>query len=78
MGLKEKIKSNPKIERLAHWMLSPKNQARPRKWIILFVNPFFHKRGKGSLIRRRVRMDVMPFKQLRAWQRFNNRRFFDY
>ena len=61
MGLKEKIKSNPKLEKLAHWMLSPKNQARPRKWIIFFVNPFFHKKGKGSLIRRRVRMDVMPF-----------------
>lgn len=49
MGLKEKIKSNPKLEKLAHWMLSPKNQARPRKWIILFVNPFFHKKGKGSI-----------------------------
>lgn len=61
MGLKEKIKSNPKLEKLAHWMLSPKNQARPRKWISLFVNPFIHKKGKGSLIRRRVRMDVMPF-----------------
>jgi acetyltransferase-like isoleucine patch superfamily enzyme len=42
-------------------MLAPKNQARPRLWITLFVNPFKHKRGKHSLIRRRVRLDVMPF-----------------
>lgn len=61
MGLKEKIKSNPKLKKLVFWMLSPKNQARPRLWIRLFVNPFKHKKGKGSLIRRRVRMDVMPF-----------------
>lgn len=61
MELKERIKSNPKIKKLALWMLSPKNQARPRAWIKLFINPFKHKRGKGSLIRRRVRLDVMPF-----------------
>jgi len=61
MSLKEKIKSNPTLKKLAFWMLTPKNQARPRLWIRLFVNPFKHKKGKGSLIRRRVRMDVMPF-----------------
>jgi len=61
MGLQDKIKSNPKIKRLALWMLMPKNQARPRLWVQWFVNPFKHKKGKGSLIRRRTRMDVMPF-----------------
>jgi len=61
MNLKEKIKSSPTLKKLAFWMLSPKNQARPRLWIRVFVNPFKHKKGKGSLIRRRVRMDVMPF-----------------
>ena len=60
MGLKENIKSNPKLKKLALWMLSPKNQARPRLWITLFVNPFIHKRGKGSLVRRSVRLDVLP------------------
>ncbi len=61
MDLKERIKSNPKLKKLAQWLLSPKNQARPRLWITLFVNPFKHKRGKGSLIRKRVRLDVLPF-----------------
>ena len=42
-------------------MLTPKNQARPRLWIRLFVNPFKHKRGRGSTIRRSARVDVMPF-----------------
>ena len=61
MGLKEKIKSNPALTKLVFWMLTPKNQARPRLWIRLFVNPFKHKRGRGSTIRRSARMDVMPF-----------------
>ena len=61
MGLKEKIKSNPTLKKLVFWMLTPKNQARPRLWIKIFINPFKHKKGRGSLIRRSVRMDVMPF-----------------
>lgn len=27
----------------------------------MVVNPFIHKKGKGALIRRRTRMDVLPF-----------------
>ncbi len=61
MGLKEKLKSNPRLKKLALWMLMPKNQARPRLWVKWFVNPLKHHKGKGALIRRRTRMDVMPF-----------------
>lgn len=46
----------------------PHNQARPRLWVTFFVNPFFHKKGKGSLIRRRTRMDVLPFNQFNIGQ----------
>jgi acetyltransferase-like isoleucine patch superfamily enzyme len=61
MGIIDKIKSNPKTKQLVLRLLMPKNQARPRLWVKIFINPFIHKKGKGSLIRRRVRMDVMPF-----------------
>lgn len=61
MGLKEKIKSNDRLKKLVLWMLMPRNQARPRLWVKLFVNPIKHKKGKRSLIRRRTRMDVLPF-----------------
>ncbi|MBN2638077.1 MAG: acyltransferase [Bacteroidales bacterium] len=63
MGLKEKIKSNERLKKFALWMLMPKNQARPRLWVKLILNPFKHKKGKGSLIRRRTRMDVLPFNE---------------
>lgn len=61
MGLKEKIKSNDGLKKLVHRMLIPKNQARPRLWVQWFVNPFYHKKGKGAKVCRRVRMDVLPF-----------------
>lgn len=61
MGFKEKIKSSPFLKKLVFWMLTPKNQARPRLWVQLFINPFKHKRGRGSTIRHSVRLDLMPF-----------------
>ncbi len=61
MSLKEKIKSNPQIAKLTIWLLSPKNQARPRLWVRWFLNPLVHKKGKGSRINAMTRMDVMPW-----------------
>jgi len=61
MGIKDRIKKNEKLKELALRMLMPRNQARPRWWVSVFLNRFFHKRGSHSLIRRRVRLDVMPF-----------------
>jgi acetyltransferase-like isoleucine patch superfamily enzyme len=61
MGLKEKIKSNDKLKKLVHWSILIPNQTRPRLWIKWFVNPFYHKKGKGACIRRRTRMDVVPW-----------------
>jgi len=61
VGLKEKIKGSAGLKKLVLWMLMPTNQARPRLWVQWFVNPFYHKKGKGSKVCRRVRMDVLPF-----------------
>ena len=63
MSLKESIKSNPRLKKFIHWMLVPTNEARPRLWVKLLVNPFIHKKGKGSKVRGRVRMDLLPFNQ---------------
>jgi acetyltransferase-like isoleucine patch superfamily enzyme len=61
LSIKQKLKSDPRLKELAIRMIMPKNQARPRKWVQWFVNPFIHKKGKGTIIRRRTRMDVFPF-----------------
>ncbi|RFS19572.1 acyltransferase [Chitinophaga silvatica] len=61
MSLKEKLSQHPKIKAFMLYLMMPKGQARPRTWVKLFVNPFVHQTKKGSLIRRRTRMDVLPF-----------------
>lgn len=60
MSIVSTIKQNPALKKFVHRLLIPKGQARPRLWVKLFLNRFFHTRGKGSAIRK-VRMDVLPF-----------------
>lgn len=64
MGIINKIKSNPEVKKFVLWLITPGRNPRPRWWVRYFLNPFVHKRGKGSKIRRRSRIDVFP------WNRF--------
>lgn len=64
MSLTDRIRGNPTLKKLAIRLMMPRNQARPRLWVKWFINPFKHYKGRGSLIRKRTRMDVMP------WNRF--------
>ena len=59
--LSQLIKSSPVLKSFAHWALIPTNQARPRWWVSLFVNPFVHHKGKNARICRYSRLDVLPF-----------------
>jgi acetyltransferase-like isoleucine patch superfamily enzyme len=61
MSFAERIKSSPRLKKLASRALMPRNQARPRAWVRWFLNPLIHHNGKHSLIRRRTRMDILPF-----------------
>ncbi|RZL46776.1 MAG: acyltransferase [Pedobacter sp.] len=63
MSLLSKIKSNPKLKKLALWLLMPTGDFKPRFWVRNFVNPFKHNKGQSSIIRRSVRLDVFPFNQ---------------
>lgn len=61
MSLIEKLKSQATFKKFALAMMIPKNQHRPRLWVRIILNPFFHIRGKRSIIRRRTRLDVFPY-----------------
>jgi acetyltransferase-like isoleucine patch superfamily enzyme len=63
MGIQQIIKQHPILKKLVHYLLIPKGQARPRTWVKILVNPFFHKKGKSAIIRRSTRMDVLPFNE---------------
>lgn len=65
MSFAETIKSKPRLKKFVHWLLVPKNEARPRISTILFINPFFHKHGRGAVIRGHARIDVFPFYEFR-------------
>lgn len=58
----EKIKSNPKLKRIVLWLISSEKNPKPRLWVKLFLNPFFHHNGKGSLLRKsHARHDLFPW-----------------
>ena len=63
MSVSSFIKNNPRIKQFVHRLIVPKNEARPRPWVRVFLNPFYHSRGKGSKIRFSTRIDVLPSKK---------------
>jgi acetyltransferase-like isoleucine patch superfamily enzyme len=68
MTLKESIKSNPWLKKLAIWLLQAPHQYRPRWWIRVFVNPFFHKVSRKAIIRWTARLDVFPYNRFEMGQ----------
>jgi len=62
MSISSLIQSNDSLKRLAHWALISPNQYQPRLWVKLLLNPFKHNKGKGSIIRRRTKMDLFPYR----------------
>lgn len=59
--LKEKLKNYPFIKKIIHFLLVRTNQARPRVWVSIFLNPFFHSKGSQTIINWRSRLDLLPF-----------------
>lgn len=42
-------------------MMTSRNNIRPRWWVRNVLNPFFHKRGRNTVIFSRSRMDLVPY-----------------
>lgn len=64
------LDNRPGLKKFIIFLISPKRNPRPRMWVKLFVNRFFHKIGKGAVVRRRhSRIDVFP------WHRFEVGRY---
>jgi len=58
--IKKRIKSNSTIKRIVLNFVVHPVKARPRFWVRLFM-PLYIKRGRGSVIYRSVRRDIVPF-----------------
>lgn len=61
MSPKDFLDQRPALKQFVHRLLIPRHQARPRRWVSWFVNPFVHQRHHSSRVRRSVRLDVLPF-----------------
>lgn len=65
-SIKERVRRNPQIKQFILKLISSEKNPKPRLWVKIFLNPFFHKKGKGAIVRsRRSRIDVFP------WHQFN-------
>ena len=58
------LDNNPKLKSFLHYLLVHPYTSRPRWWARTFIIPFVIKRGKGSIIRRKARLDIIPSKKI--------------
>lgn len=61
MSITATIKNDVRLKQFVHSLLI--TNARPRLWVRWLVTPFTSSRGKGSVIRRKARLDVLPFRK---------------
>ena len=58
------LDNHPKLKSFFHYLLVHPYTSRPRWWARTFIIPFVIKRGKGSIIRRKARLDIIPSKKI--------------
>lgn len=63
------LDDKPKLKKLLHYLMVHPYATRPRWWFRTFGYPFFIKRGKGSIIRRKARLDLIPSKKFQIGYR---------
>lgn len=62
MSLKDKIKESPRLKNWLHGVLMHPVRTRPR-WYLRLFQFLYVRRGKGSVIYRSVRRDIVPFRK---------------
>ena len=58
------LDNHPKLKSFLHYLLVHPYTSRPRWWARTFIIPFVIKRGKGSIIRRKARLEIIPSKKI--------------
>lgn len=57
------LDDKPKLKKFLHYLLIHQYTSRPRLWTRIFVYPFTIKKGKGAIIKRKARLDLIPSKK---------------
>jgi acetyltransferase-like isoleucine patch superfamily enzyme len=58
------LDNHPKLKKWIHFLMVHPYSARPRLWARIVLYPFIIKKGKGSFIRRKARLDLIPGRKL--------------
>jgi len=58
------LDDKPKLKHFLHYLLIHPYTSRPRYWARIFLIPFVIKRGKGSIVKRKARLDIIPSKKI--------------
>ncbi|MBP5338454.1 MAG: acyltransferase [Prevotella sp.] len=61
-GIRNRMKSSPRLKRLLDWLIMNQRDARPR-WYVRLMAPLYQHRGRGAKIYCSVRMDTPPYRQ---------------
>lgn len=57
------LENKPDLKRILHHVMMNELTAQPRWFTRMLINPFFIKRGKGSIIKAGARLDLIPSKR---------------
>ena len=63
------LNNKPKLKQFLHYLLIHPYTSRPRLLTRIFINPFFIKRNKDSIIKSKARLDLIPSKLLKLGMR---------
>lgn len=63
------LDNKPGLKKLLLYLINHPYTSRPRVWVRWFVIPFLIKRGKGSIVRRKARLDIIPSKKFAIGKR---------
>lgn len=63
------LDNKPKLKKFIHYLLVHSYTSRTRWWARQLVYPFIMKKGKGAVIRRRARLDLIPSKTFKIGYR---------
>ena len=59
----------PRLKKFLHYLLVHPYSSRPRWWARVFLIPFVIKKGKGAIVRRKARLDIIPSKKISLGQK---------
>ncbi|MBT3207891.1 MAG: acyltransferase [Bacteroidetes bacterium] len=63
------LEGKPKLKKFLHYLMVHSYATRPRLWFRILAYPFMIKKGKGAIIKRKARLDLIPGKKFKIGYR---------